>query len=330
MALVFNNWNHCIGYCLGVINNNGVNINQYQIQRLYDFEKVDKGLRHLERLNIIKIEGWMEDDIVRYCKKGNIEDLLNKIRYVNKKIEEFNNGQITFDIVLLAIQNSFYTNIAYVDSFLVYEHVGTMVFPSKVRALEVKQYTERIYTISDVDNNYRNKYGLYFIYNSKDELSYIGKSIKCIRKRCFQSLKERKLLDFSKIEFRETKSKSDVAIYESYYISKYKPPLNDDLKYDDEVTIELPNLQVSYEICRNNNGDYCESTYVAYKTKSMDVNEYLAKKNKTAFLNTKSNVESLRVKGVYDYETAKHKAILSCEEIMKQNNLYDTSELMWL
>ncbi len=32
-------------------------------------------------------------------------------------------------------------------------------------------------------------------------------------------------------------------IYELYYINKYKPPLNEDSKADDEVTIELPDLE---------------------------------------------------------------------------------------
>src|SRR5690606_3557240 len=71
-----------------------------------------------------------------------------------------------------------------------------------------------------------NMSGVYFIYDKDDNISYIGKSVTCVVKRSLESMTERCLYDFTRIEIKPTKNQSDVEIYEKYYIQKYKPYCN--------------------------------------------------------------------------------------------------------
>ena len=48
---------------------------------------------------------------------------------------------------------------------------------------------------------------------------------------------------FYRIEYRYLSNKADAVVYEAYYISKYKPQYNNDLIFDDELTLELPELE---------------------------------------------------------------------------------------
>ena len=90
-----------------------------------------------------------------------------------------------------------------------------------------------------------NSSGVYFIYDKDNLLAYIGKSVNCVVTRCFQSIKERDLESFSKIEIIPICTKVDTDIYESYYIQKYKPYLNTMSVYEDEISgLRLPELDV--------------------------------------------------------------------------------------
>lgn len=77
--------------------------------------------------------------------------------------------------------------------------------------------------------------GVYFLYNKNKKLVYVGKSVN-LKDRIVGSILERKAFYY---EYAITNTKSDVAVYEAYYISKLKPNLNVDGKYSDNLTIEL-------------------------------------------------------------------------------------------
>ncbi|KGP89664.1 hypothetical protein N780_10225 [Pontibacillus chungwhensis BH030062] len=85
--------------------------------------------------------------------------------------------------------------------------------------------------------------GLYFLYNRKSELIYIGKSTQNLGARVVTSSIERKGAYFASFAFPATKS--DVHVYELYYISKLKPEHNAEGKEKDELTINLPELEES-------------------------------------------------------------------------------------
>jgi hypothetical protein len=86
------------------------------------------------------------------------------------------------------------------------------------------------------------QHGIYFLYNKEKELIYIGKSVYNLWSRIISSAKEREATYFA---YALTKTKSDTSIYEMYYIAKLKPPLNNDGKYNDPVTITLPELEIT-------------------------------------------------------------------------------------
>lgn len=87
--------------------------------------------------------------------------------------------------------------------------------------------------------------GIYFLYNCRKELLYIGKSID-LSCRPLQSSKEREGTIF--LTLIETETYSDMNIYEMYYIAKFKPPLNKDSITEDYPTFELPELKPSLEM----------------------------------------------------------------------------------
>lgn len=88
---------------------------------------------------------------------------------------------------------------------------------------------------------------MYYIYkflNKNNQLIYIGKTIE-VKRRYFQHLHEGgwKKSEISKILYAECLSKSDMNIYEYYYINKLKPLYNKSLVNIDMPTIILPELE---------------------------------------------------------------------------------------
>ncbi|KAF5038286.1 hypothetical protein DSECCO2_555870 [anaerobic digester metagenome] len=75
------------------------------------------------------------------------------------------------------------------------------------------------------------KYGLYFLYNLKKQLLYIGKSIS-LGDRIVTSLRERDVNGYVCVAL--TKHKADMHVYEPYYIIKEKPKLNTEFNDFDE------------------------------------------------------------------------------------------------
>lgn len=93
----------------------------------------------------------------------------------------------------------------------------------------------------EIQNQLRRKHGIYFLYNNKKKLIYVGKSSD-LASRIPTSIRERKAYYFS---YAITKTSSDSGIYEMYYIAKLKPKLNIEGKYPDELTVTLPELERS-------------------------------------------------------------------------------------
>ena len=82
-------------------------------------------------------------------------------------------------------------------------------------------------------------HGIYFLYNLEGELIYVGKSVD-LSVRILSTIRGR---GRCAVEFARTASKSDMSVYEKYYISKLKPLLNKEGKHDDELNLELPELK---------------------------------------------------------------------------------------
>lgn len=118
----------------------------------------------------------------------------------------------------------------FVEEFFIYE-----LEPVKTLG---KEFSDEF--IEDFEK-YARTHGVYFIYNDEEELIYIGKSMNLFE-RLVGSLADKK---GSKYRFTIPNTKSDTHLYELYYISKMKPPLNKDTVEDDELTIELPELEFS-------------------------------------------------------------------------------------
>jgi len=89
---------------------------------------------------------------------------------------------------------------------------------------------------------------LYKFINNNDEIIYVGKTKNNIRIRLNQHFGNNGHLsneDYSevvRVEYAKVKSESDLVVYEPYYINLYKPKLNSELKKQDILTIQLPNL----------------------------------------------------------------------------------------
>ncbi len=128
----------------------------------------------------------------------------------------------------------------------------------KILDLKIKYNDEKEYNIQKYKkiflemNNYFTKQfeefvlenfsdsGIYFFYNSKKELIYIGKS-KSLGSRIQSSSKERnaRFVRVCKIE-----NKADLHILELYYINLFKPPLNTDCKEE----IDVPSFKLNHEL----------------------------------------------------------------------------------
>jgi excinuclease UvrABC nuclease subunit len=111
---------------------------------------------------------------------------------------------------------------------------------SKIK-LEDKKYMVFVKNARSMFESLKGKCGLYLLYNDNLELMYIGKSKK-LETRIVNSLCIKGMTHF-RTAFTETLS--DMSVYEVYYISKLKPPLNKESKHIDELTLKLPELTFS-------------------------------------------------------------------------------------
>lgn len=103
-----------------------------------------------------------------------------------------------------------------------------------------------------------NAHGVYFLYNLEGELIYVGKSVD-LSIRILSTISGR---GRCAVEFARTASKSDMSVYEKYYISKLKPLMNKEGKHDDELSLELPELKRTKRvIIHGSSAEYDASGY---------------------------------------------------------------------
>lgn len=328
--LKFNNYTHFKNYCLKIAKNKEYIVCDEYLQIFDEFEVVVSLLKELEDNNIIKLQNNIFDVISNYFKNENFKVAFSDMKYLINKIYKFSREEEDFYYITTALNTMLNLGLEFEEDFILNSESTTSIFyPSRVKGLEVKRGEEKIYTINEIDFNYRNKYGVYFIYNHENELVYIGKSSNCLLTRAFESAKERECLNFSKIELRECKSKSDIAIYESYYISLYKPQFNNDLVFDDTPTVKLPELPISKLIARDVESEYVTSKYTYFIQRVMDIKEFINLVNKNyALLDTTENIELLKNKGIYTKYEMQQKAYAdNISKIKNSGNCTSTFEL---
>jgi hypothetical protein len=86
------------------------------------------------------------------------------------------------------------------------------------------------------------KFGLYFLFNLKKELMFVGKSLN-LGEKIIDSIWEKSIDGYVAVAY--TRTKSDIHVYEPYYILKEKPLLNTEILEPDEITVELKPLKKS-------------------------------------------------------------------------------------
>lgn len=305
----FNNYTHFKNYCLKIASNNDYVVCNDYLRVIEQFEVVVSLLNQLQNNNIIKSQNNILDVICDYFKRRNFKMAFSHMKYFIKKIHKFSRNEEDFYYVTTSLNTMLHLGLEFEEEFILSDKSRTSPFyPNKIKGLEIKTEEEKIYTINELDTNYKDKYGVYFIYDHENKLVYIGKSSTCLLTRAFKSAKERKCLNFSKIELRECKSKSDIAIYESYYISLYKPKYNNDLIFDDTPSIKLPELPVSKTIARDIENEYIAYTYTHFTERIMNIEEFISLVNEdAACLCTIENIQFLKNKGIHPKHEMKQK-----------------------
>lgn len=306
----FKNYTHFKNYCLKIAKNKEYIVCKEYLQLFEEFELVVHLLNELEDMNIVKSQKNIQDIIVNNFKKENFEPVFSVMKYSIDELYRFLKEERDFYYVTIALNRMIHLDLEFNENFILNPaSTKSRFYPCKVNTLLTKFAEEKVYTISKIDFSYKGKYGVYFIYNDEDELVYIGKSCSCLLARSFESARERNCLNFSKIELRECKSKSDVAIYEAYYISLYKPRFNSDMVFDDAPAVKLKELPISKSIVRDVDSEYFTYTYTYYVERVMNTTEFInLATNNHALLYTAGNVDLLKNNNIYTKYEAQQKA----------------------
>ena len=271
--------------------------------------------------NIIELECQPFEEIIHVF-QSNPEIALKNIKYLNERINRVKNGDINFYYFISSFKTMMNIDLQFTEDFLHNEY-DSVYYPTRVKCFVIIKDIIRVYTLSDLEKEQLGKYGVYFIYDNEGVLRYIGKSTSCVIGRSFKSAKERALLDFLKIEYRFPKTKSDVALYEAYYIAKFKPEKNSDLIFEDELTIELPEIKVEYSIKRNSDS-YIEKEYVYFIEKVLDIDDYLEEDN--VLISNQNNKKSLIENGIHTKQESYNKAYCECVTIAREKELIILNE----
>ena len=319
---MFNNYNHFKNYCLKIASNKGYVVDNQQLKIFEKFEVVTSLLEELSVGGVIRIENNIYDIICKYFKSSYFEKVFNNMRYFVNKINKFHNEEVDFYYITTSFNSMFNLGVYFEEEFLLNkESKFSKFYPCSVKGLEVKKEIEKIYVVNEIDIDYKNKYGLYFIYDEEEDLVYIGKSSSCLLTRSFQSVKERNVLSFSRIEFRECNAKSDIAIYESYYISIHKPKFNSDLVFEDMPSVTLPELNVSKVLSKGDSSGYVTYEYTYLNSRTMKKDEFIELKEEgVAWLDTIKNRMMFNDKGIYLKAEMKAKAYQDTEKIIKSKD----------
>ena len=293
-------------YCLKIAKNKNVVLDNEQISSFDRFERFYNDLNFIDEKELIKLPSDFLNKLCELFKKDAIHDCISHMDYFVRKFEKVLRKEVDFYYIITSLKTMLGIEVEFQQKAIANNNYGGNFTQDKMPIIEILEDEETIYTISNLDFNYTGKHGVYFIYDSDEKLSYIGKSVSCILTRSLSSARERELLDFSKIELRETETKSDVAIYEAYYISKYKPSCNRDIVYDDLPSITLTDLYVSKTISRNKKQDYKKFKYTYFKKTVVELNNYSAAEKAELIVYNSDNIQYLCERGMQTKYEAKN------------------------
>ncbi len=145
-----------------------------------------------------------------------------------------------------------------VDKSFVYLKPIKNVQSTLYEGISFKRINKKVSRIAMQElNKLADCYGVYFIYNDKDQLVYIGKS-RNLGRRIISSIKERYGKKFAYIL---AKNPADIHILEPFLIIKYKPVKNVEfMEYGEtSLDIEVPPLSAIIPVFEEEEDDACVS-----------------------------------------------------------------------
>lgn len=323
MGFKYTTYNGFINYIKGILKNKNYVYDQEDVDKLQDFEQLLTILQDLYTKGIITIESDIYNTVIELF-ITNPQSAFHSIKYMNSKILKFLYGEINFYYIKTSLKTMLHITINFTDEYLRNSSISDKFYPSRINALLVKNDSAKIYGISSISEALLGRSGLYFIFNNDAKLMYIGKSTSCVIKRSFDSMNERNLYDFSKIEYRFIDKKSDVGTYEAFYISRLKPDLNKEFVFQDTGDVSLPEIQVGYAIERNKK-ILITKDIKYYYGQVIDTNEYLENE---AYVDNFKNREFLEEKGIRDKNIAYSNAYRDCINIFNSEQILPASRLM--
>ncbi len=292
---VYSDVNGFNNYLLGICRNKELELNDSQISVIDSFSYIIDNLVKLKRKGIVIdfTNDGMCEQFIRMFKKD-IHTTIDHMNYFIKKYEKVLNGSVDFYYFLTSLNTVFGIDLAFDSEFIKnQENRKYIIYPNRIKVLaHLNDLCSRRYIKdSEIGEENLKKSGIYFIYGNDSKIDYIGKSASSVIRRSLESVKERGLYDFKKIEYRFTQP-SNCGIYEAYYIAKYKPKCNVDMIYEDETDIYIRKLDVGLVLDEKLYTDeqfYCSYTDV----KPITVDEYINNPSKYEIcnMNAKGNKE---------------------------------------
>lgn len=319
--MIFNNYNHFKCYCLAICKNKEYNISDKDNYIINEFKNVYDVINFLINNYTLISKNDLLNTICDLFKKGNVIPVFKHMKYFNNKFEKFESGEVDFYYIISSLNTVFNLDIEYTEKYIFNSNnFKSKFYPNRIGCIEIIEDIERIYTVGEINDKYNNKYGVYFIYDNNNTISYIGKSTSCMQSRSLKSVQERGLRNFSKIELYECNSKSDVAFYEAYYIAKHKPRCNLDLIFDDEITVKIEDIKPCSTIVRNVENEYIDVKYSYYNVRVVSMeNLFEMILSGKGFLNTSSKIRDLSNRNIFNkYDSLQN----SYEKITKTESRY--------
>ncbi|RDY70388.1 hypothetical protein DXT76_13125 [Halobacillus trueperi] len=324
----FKNFNHFKNYCLKIAVNKEVKLKTRQYDALEKFEEVYDFLEQLKSDSIIETDHCALNKITELYKWDQFALATNAMEYLTKKVRNVEGGKTDIYYLLTSLDTMIQMRVYFNESFINSLETTNKYYPSRLRVLKIEEDKEKLFSLS-VDDLYEWEgiFGVYFIYDAEGDLAYIGKSTSCVVTRCLTSVIERELYNFSKIEIRKAITKSDVAIYEAYYISNYKPYMNNDLVFDDFPTIDLLDLDIVKTLGRETNGNHFEYSYKYIADRAMQVEHITPYLGDTIYLKNGRNLKYLMENGNASKHEMKAKAYKGCVASLRKEGLVDVEQI---
>jgi hypothetical protein len=186
------------------------------------------------KINIIEQIIWEINDVKKH-KKENLLLLLEDYQKLNNELNELvlkikkdcvdESGQISPD----------WSNIIDITKYPMFYGI---VENKDLRLFKADLITSPLF-LEFISTNL-GKYGLYFLYNLNKELLFVGKSTN-LGSKIIDKVWERNIDGYVAVAY--TNTKSDIHVYEPYYIISEKPLLNVDIVEDDNLSLSLDPLQ---------------------------------------------------------------------------------------